>query len=122
MLNLRFWLASDIGNVISIIGIIIALISFFVGNKKKDKHIIIFVTLITITAVVLLFVNKIDIKNNYFRIPDVHELTVDSAKFMLIDNGINIDNVIFHSISSNSLSEGVTNVIGVDPTSINIFK
>lgn len=115
MLVLRFWLASDIGIIISIIGIIIPLIPFYFGNKKKDKYIINFVNIMSIIAIFLLVINYIDIKNNYIKIPGVRYLTVDSAKLRLIENGVNIDNVIFNSISSNSLPAGVTNVIDVEP-------
>lgn len=115
MLVLRFCLASGIDIIIAIIGIIIALISFYVGNKKKDKYIINFVAIMSGIVIFLLVINHIDINDNYIKIPSIRYLTVDSAKLRLIENGVNLDNVIFNSISSNSLPAGVTNVIDVEP-------
>lgn len=122
MIVMRFWLASDLGNLISLIGIIISIIIFFVGNKEKNKLIVGFATVLAFAIIIMLFINRSYINKNYVEIPFVHGLTVDSAKQKLVDNGVNIHNVIFNSIGSNSLPEGVTEIIDVDPACGEIVK
>lgn len=122
MIGMRFLLASDMGNTLSIIGVILSLIIWLVGNKKKDRRIALFITGLVIAIIILLAINRYDIHKNYVQIPHICELTVDAAKVKLVDNGVDMNHVIFNSINSNLLPEGVTAVKGVDPDEGEIVK
>lgn len=93
ILELRYYLATEIGLAVSIIGLVIALLTIFITVKKKTLVARICTVIVTALLVCLLFVNKSDMEN-YINVPVVKGMSVEMAEYTLISAGLEDEDII----------------------------
>ena len=86
ILELRYYLATEIGLIVSIISLAVALFTVLVTFKKKNPTVQICMCIIVVLLVGLLLVNQSDMKN-YIKVPYVESISVEFARHDLINAG-----------------------------------
>lgn len=88
ILELRYTLATEIGLVISIISLLVAMITFLIIAHKDNIAVRAHICIITALLVIGLFINQKDMEN-YIKTPRVEKMSVEFAKHDLIIAGFN---------------------------------
>ena len=93
ILEVRYYLATEMGLAVSIISLVIALITIFITVKKNNLAARACIVIVVVLFVGLLFVNKSDMKN-YINVPFVEGKSVELAKYDLINAGFTDENIL----------------------------
>lgn len=110
MLDIRLWLATEAGLFVSIIGVFLAMAALLVVIKPGTRIVRVGVCLLSGAIVVLLVANLFDMKRNYVDIPTVESLDVKLAKSVLIQAGIEPDDILISGYAGVSVSENNSEV------------
>lgn len=105
ILDIRFWFATEVGLVVSLIGLLLAMIALLIVVSDKNRSARICICLISSLIIVLLIANMFDMHLNYINVPIVGELNTDIAKYMLVEAGFDPNNIRVVGANGISISE-----------------
>lgn len=120
ILNIRFNLANEIGLIVSIIGVVLAMIALPILDKRANRSACRAICSISAIIVVALLANRFDINANYINVPEVKGLSTQIAGYALSNAGIVATDI--HLVGDNGISVSENNSKVIDQNICGITK
>ncbi len=79
ILDIRLWFATEAGLIVSIIGVLLAMIALLIVVNSKNRFTRIGICLFSSLIIILIIANMFDIKSNYLDIPKVEGIDTKIA-------------------------------------------
>lgn len=110
ILDIRFWLATEVGLVVSIIGVLLAMVALLIIVEDKNRSMRLCICVLSGLMTVLLIVNMFDIQDNCLDIPKIEGVDTKIAKSLLIGAGVDSNNILIIGYEGIPVSESDSEV------------